>query len=188
MTQDKQALRARLRAMRRSMTQEEQRAASEAVCRRILDFAPYRAAKSVMAYIACRGEVDVSPVIGDALASGKTLLLPRCEADGGLTARRVSSPEALSPGAYGVPEPGEDAEAAPPQEIDLILVPGVAFDRTLCRLGQGGGYYDRFLKRTDAVRVGVCHGAALVERVPREAHDMPMDAVITPEALILRED
>ena len=74
----------------------------------------------------------------------------------------------------------------PPEDVDLILVPGVAFDRDFYRLGQGGGYYDRLLSGTNAVKAGVCHDAALIGRVPREAHDIRMDAVITPGALILR--
>ena len=186
MTQ-KQALRTKLRAMRKSLSPETQRLAGEAVCERVLSLAAYKNAERVMAYIACRGELDVSPVIGDILASGKTLLLPRCEADGTLTARKITSPEALLPGAYGIPEPAEDAEIAPPESIDLILVPGVAFDGEGVRLGQGGGYYDRLLSETSAVKAGICHDAALIDRVPREAHDIRMDAVITPTAMILRK-
>ena len=185
--EEKKALRTRLRAMRKALSPQAQRLASRAVCERVLAFEAYKRAKVVMAYIACRGELDVSPVMDDILSSGRTLLLPRCEEGGRLTARKIASLAALSPGAYGVPEPGEESPVALPETIDLILVPGVAFDRDFYRLGQGGGYYDRFLKETHAVRAGVCHSAALLDGVPREAHDMRMDAVITPKALILRE-
>ena len=186
MTQ-KQALRTKLRAMRKSLSPETQKLAGEAVREKVLALEAYKRAKTVMAYIACRGELDVSPVIDEILSSGRTLLLPRCEAGGTLTARIITSPEALLPGAYGIPEPAEDAEIAPPESIDLILVPGLAFDREGARLGQGGGYYDRLLSKTGAVKVGICHEAALIDCVPREAHDIRMDAVITPTALILRK-
>lgn len=184
---DKQALRAKMSGMRKALSAQEQKAASDAACERVLSFAPYQMADCVMAYIACRGEMDVSPVIRDILESGKTLVLPRCEAGGTLTARKIASLLELAPGAYGIPEPDERAEIVPPQEIGLILVPGTAFDREGFRLGQGGGYYDRFLRGTNAVLAGICHDAALLERVPREAHDMRMDAVITPGGLALHE-
>jgi len=184
---DKRTLRESMRAMRKALSAQEQLRASGALCERILSFAPFREAACVMAYIACRGEIDLAPVIGEILEQGKTLALPRCEAGGRLTARRVASLSRLVPGTFGLMEPAQDAEIVPPEEIGLILVPGTAFDRDGFRLGQGGGYYDRFLQHTDAVRVGVCHDMALLERVPREAHDIRMDAVITPSAMILRK-
>ena len=185
---EKQELRKAMRAMRRGFSDEAQRIASEAACKRILAFAPYQEADCVMAYVACRGELDVSPVIEDILISGKHLVLPRCEADGIMTARRITSLDQLVSGAYGIPAPQETSEIVPPQEIDFILVPGTAFDRDGYRLGQGGGYYDRFMKETNAMRAGVCHDEALLERVPHEAHDLRMDAVITPGTLLLCGD
>ena len=163
---NKDELRHALRARRRALSQEEQRRASLAVLERVRAFAPYREARSVMAYMACRGELDLSPVLLDALAQGKTLLLPRCEAPGIMTARRV--------------EPAQCCAVFPPEEINLIFVPGTAFDALGGRLGQGGGYYDRFLARTKALRAGVCHDFALIARVPAQAHDMRMDCIFTP--------
>ena len=181
----KQALRARMRAMRSGLSPEAQRQAGRAVFERILSFAPYQEAESVMAYIACRGELSLEPVIEHALQSGKTLLLPRCEAPGVMTARRVCRLSQLVPGSYGLMEPDKTCDIVPPDGIDLILVPGTAFDRKGHRLGQGGGYYDGFLQETGAVCAGICHDAALTDSVPQEAHDMLMDAVITPGTLIL---
>ena len=133
-----------------------------------------------MAYMACRGELDLSPVLLDALAQGKTLLLPRCESPGIMTARRVTDLSQLAAGAYGLMEPAQCCAVFPPEEINLIFVPGTAFDALGGRLGQGGGYYDRFLARTKALRAGVCHDFALIARVPAQAHDMRMDCIFTP--------
>ena len=174
--------------MRKGLSDEAQRIASEAACKRILAFAPYQEAACVMAYVACRGELDISSVIEDILIGGKHLVLPRCEADGIMTARRITSLDQLVSGAYGIPAPQETSEIVVPQEIDFILVPGTAFDGDGYRLGQGGGYYDRFMKETNAVRAGVCHDEALLEHVPHEAHDLRMDAVITPGTLLLCGD
>lgn len=177
---NKDELRHAMRTRRRALSQEEQRRASLAVLERVCAFAPYREACSVMAYMACRGELDLSPVIADALAQGKTLLLPRCEAPGIMTARRVTDLSQLVSGAYGLMEPAQCCAVFPPEEIDLIFVPGTAFDASGGRLGQGGGYYDRFLARTKALRAGVCHDFALIACVPAQAHDMCMDCIFTP--------
>ncbi|MCI6267942.1 MAG: 5-formyltetrahydrofolate cyclo-ligase [Clostridiales bacterium] len=177
---NKDELRHAMRARRRALSQEEQRRASLAVLERVRAFAPYREARSVMAYMACRGELDLSPVLLDALAQGKTLLLPRCEAPGIMTARRVTELSQLAAGAYGLMEPAQCCAVFPPEEINLIFVPGTAFDALGGRLGQGGGYYDRFLARTKALRAGVCHDFALIARVPAQAHDMRMDCIFTP--------
>ncbi len=181
---DKEALRRAMRARRQALAQGEQEAAAQAALDLLRGYAPYRQAKTVLAYMACRGEMGLAPALLDILESGKTLLLPRCEAAGGMTARRVRDPAQLTPGAYGIPEPGEDCEILPPQAIDLILVPGAAFGRDGGRIGQGGGYYDRYLRGTRAWRVGVCHGFALLDSVPAEAHDMRMDAILTPQGVI----
>ena len=101
-----------------------------------------------------------------------------------MTARRIGSLSELEPGAYGLPEPGKGCAVIAPEEIDLVLVPGTAFDAQGRRLGQGGGYYDRFLSGTRALRVGVCHGFALVDHVPAQAHDLNMDYILTPDAVI----
>lgn len=100
-----------------------------------------------------------------------------------MTARLVRSLHALVPGEYGIPAPGDDCPVLAEEEIDVILVPGTAFDRDGGRIGQGGGYYDRFLPRTDALRVGVCHDFALLDRVPAQAHDQKMDLIVTPSGV-----
>lgn len=181
---NKQELRTEMRALRRALSPQEQRKASLDVCERLRGFAPYAGAECIMAYIACRGELSLEPVIAEILLSGRTLVLPRCEAPGVMTARRIDDLSQLAPGSYGLMEPDAACEIMPPEAIDLILVPGTAFGRDGSRIGQGGGYYDRFLPKTHAFFVGVCHGQALLECVPSGAHDVRMDAVMTPEEIL----
>ena len=181
---EKDAIRRALREKRRALPAQEQESAARDAAAQLSGFLPYRKAKAVMAYIACRGELSLAPVIEEVLRQGRTLLLPRCDAPGIITARRISSLEDLVPGRYGLMEPAEDSGVFPPKEIDLLLVPGVAFDCGGGRLGQGGGYYDRFLPGTRALRVGVCHGFALLDRIPVSQHDARMDMILTPQALL----
>lgn len=181
---NKEELRAEMRARRKALTQRQQNETAQAVLAQIEGFAPFRQARCVMAYMAVRGELSLEPVIEAILKGGKTLALPRCEAPGMMTARRVDALSQLVSGAYGLPEPGRECEVVAPEEIDLILVPGTAFDAQGRRLGQGGGYYDRFLSGTRALRVGVCHEFALVGCVPVQAHDLNMHHILTPGGMI----
>ena len=82
---------------------------------------------------------------------------------------------------YGMLEPGEDCPVVPREEIDLILVPGLCFDRLGYRLGQGGGYYDRYLAGYRGTTVGLCRREVLQEHVPREAHDSRVELLVTDE-------
>ena len=87
---------------------------------------------------------------------------------------------ALVEGLYGIPEPGPDAERVEPESGDIIIVPALCFDRQGYRLGQGGGYYDRWLELHPGLfSVGLCRERFLQERVPREAHDMCVRCVVT---------
>lgn len=182
--EDKQALRARMRALRRALGEKQQQEASQAVWKQLEDWEVYRNARVVMAYAAARGELSVEPVIRDILASGRTLCLPRCESPGIMTARRVASLDQLVTGAYGLQEPDDSCEVMDRGAIDLILVPGTAFDARGGRLGQGGGYYDRFLPGCRAALAGVCHAFAVVSSVPCAEHDAVMDWIITPAGRI----
>ena len=134
-------------------------------------------------------ETLLDAVLRDALETGKTLALPRCEGEGVMRAYRVARPSDLRRGAYGIWEPDETCPPIEPDDMDLILVPGTAFDRQGDRLGQGGGYYDRYLAQTRAVRIGVCHDFALLDAVPTQTHDARMDGVVTPKhTIVTREE
>lgn len=134
-----------------------------------------------MAYCAIPPETDIGPVLEKALLPGKCLLLPRCEKNGGMTARVIRDLSCLRQGAYGIPEPTEDMPVFPVEDIDLILVPGLAFDAAGRRLGRGKGYYDRFLQGFGGKTVGVCR--CLLPQVPVEPHDVIMDAVVTADGI-----
>ena len=186
---NKDELRAQMRGMRRKLSDEEQRKAAKAVAERLVTLEAYQNARVVMAYAAVRGELPLDGILEDALAGGKTLALPRCEGEGVMRAYRVERAAQLRKGAYGILEPDAACPPVGPEEIELILVPGTAFDAHGNRLGQGGGYYDRYLSQTQAVRVGICHDFALLHAVPTQAHDARMAIVITPNhTIITREE
>jgi len=186
----KDELRREVRGAIGLMTGEAKGAASDQICGLLMASGWVREAGCLMVFEALGDEPDLTALASAALAGGKTVCYPRIDWE-----RRVLSPIAVETHAYpraafrhGVKEPTEGREVAP-EELDLVIVPGVAFDARGARLGRGGGYYDRFLgellekveirvgRRAHAV--GVCFDCQRVERVVMEAHDVCVDAVVT---------
>jgi len=96
-------------------------------------------------------------------------------------------PDRLVRHPFGMAEPAPDLPVILPEEIELALVPGVAFDRTGSRLGYGGGYFDRFLKNFKGVSAGIIFHALLLDETPHAAHDIPMHWIATERELLLTE-
>ena len=179
-------LRREIRARRRRMSREEWTAGSERVCRRIQGLRQYEEAELVCAYLAMRGEVLLDGLIEDAWRRGKQVAVPRVLGQEMLF-YRLESLEAVEISPLGIREPvaalpgsGPPGEWKPaePDGRALFLVPGVAFDRQLNRVGQGGGYYDRYLeKRPAAFKLGVAFAFQLYPYVPAEEFDVKLDGI-----------
>lgn len=176
----KQALRDRVR-------QQRPTGDSRALCENILAHPWFLEARTVMGFSAVFPEPEITPVLEAALRMGKSLVLPRCEGAGSMTARRAMSLSELKPGAFGILEPPETLPVIAPEELDLIITPGMAFSPAGGRLGRGKGYYDRFLPKTRGRVMGVCFESAVFGQIPMEVHDRFMDAVMTDRRVILCE-
>lgn len=176
---DKSALRQWAKAARQGWEEEYRQRADAAIARRVLDMEAWRAAETVFAYVSVGYEIDTRALIGAALAQGKRVYAPRCVGRGVMEARLLRGLHELRPAAFGLLEPTESAPAIAPEAIDVLLVPCLAADRDGYRLGYGGGYYDRFLAKAQGVSICLCRARALMPSVPRDAHDAPVDFVIT---------
>jgi 5-formyltetrahydrofolate cyclo-ligase len=130
--------------------------------------------RRVLLYDPLPDEIDVTP-----LAAICASLLTRTPPEGGLTVHRYDAPRERHP--YGFSQPVATAPEVPLGEVDVVLVPGLAFDRSGTRLGRGAGYYDELLSRLPSgiLRVGVAPAALVVDRLPRAAHDVPMTHLAT---------
>lgn len=145
----------------------------------------FEAARRVALYVALPDEVPMDPLATAARASGRELLLPRSSPDGSVFAG-VQSVGALRVGRFGVLEPPPDAPAATLGTRDLVLVPGVAFDRAGGRLGRGSGWYDRALPHgVDSPRLfGVGFAFQLVDSVPMAPHDRAVDGFVSEQGIL----
>lgn len=171
---DKAALRKLLRSLHGGQAQRE--AESRLICAHILACPWYRKARVIGGYVPLKWEADVTPVLQHALQSGKILALPLCGKAPQMTLRRVDSMEELRPGAYGIPEPGENAQVIPVDALDLLLVPLEGIDPRGARLGKGGGYYDHLLDGQSVSTMGCALSWQRVAHIPREAWDISLRA------------
>ena len=146
------------------------------MCAHILQSAWYREAQVIGGYMPLPREADVTPVLQDALAQGKTLALPLCAEAPHMTLRRVASLGELVPGAYGIPAPDEDTEIIPVDALDLLLTPLEGIDPRGMRLGKGGGYYDCLLARSGVRTMGCALTWQRTEWIPAEPWDRPLAA------------
>lgn len=139
-------------------------------------------AGSIFFYAPLPGELDVWPLVQDSVAAGKLVCLPRFEpaAQRYIACRVKDLSTDISPGRFGVREPASHCVTVPLNQLDLILVPGVAFDPRGNRLGRGKGFYDRLLADTSGIRCGVAFDEQIITEIPVEPHDIPMHCILTP--------
>ncbi len=179
MGEEKAALRARIRGLMAAMTEGERRESDERLFARFLALPEVEAAKTILLYRGMGAEPDTRRLERALLERGKTVALPRVLPGRGMEARAVTGDTVLLRHFYGMLEPGEDCPVLPREGIGLILTPGLAYDRAGYRLGQGGGYYDRYLAGYGGHSAALCRAAFLLPRVPAMSHDRPVELVVT---------
>jgi 5-formyltetrahydrofolate cyclo-ligase len=169
--------------------QPEKDAVSERIVRRFMDLPEYEKAGTVMFYVDVRDEVRTRQALPEALASGKRIVVPYC-LDGELELFWLENMDELELGMYRILEPKVElrdvaAKRLTPTDLDLVMVPGVAFDRNGGRTGHGKGYYDKLLQhaRKDAPLVALSFECQLFEEIPAESHDIFMDKVVTEDVV-----
>jgi 5-formyltetrahydrofolate cyclo-ligase len=161
------------------------------ICERFRSLPQYADAAVLLVYMHIRDEVRTTDLVTGLLQSEKMIVVPYCVGDE-LRLFRLTDLADLAKGVMGILEPKQplrtDAEKlVQPGELDLLAVPGLAFDRKGGRIGHGRGYFDRLLQRIrpDATTVGIAFECQLFEQVPMSAHDVPLDMVVT-EAAVYR--
>lgn len=181
----KEAIRRRILQKLRQQPEEARYKKSRLIAQRVRRLNPYRKAKVLLCYVAIDGEVETRPILAQALADGKRVAVPvSLKRNRSLAAVEIQDLERDLgfKGLFRIPEPAPAARRrVAPEELDLVLVPGVAFDRQGRRLGRGFGYFDRFLEKVPAAvpRIGLAFRFQKVKEIPLESHDQPVWKVIT---------
>ncbi|ACO04174.1 MAG TPA: 5-formyltetrahydrofolate cyclo-ligase [Persephonella sp.] len=148
---------------------------------RFLQLEEVQRANSILLYYPHKNEVNTLPIIEELLKTKKVVLLPKVK-DHDIIPIQISDLSGLKRGYAGILEP--EGEAFPVEDIDIVVVPAVAYDLRGHRLGYGKGYYDRLLKRIKGLKVGLAYDFQVVEKLPVESHDVPVDLIITPTRTI----
>ena len=170
--------------------QEDKDGLSETIVRKFMELPEFQQATTVMYYVDVRAEVRTRFALPDALATGKRIIVPWCNDEGELELFLLESMDELELGMYSILEPKQELRHLPekvvqPQDIDLIMVPGVAFDERGGRTGHGKGYYDKLLEhaRRDCPLVALAFDCQMFAEIPMQSHDIFMDKVITETAI-----
>lgn len=179
----KQELRAQYRALRSQRLEQGDRALRSANLVSQLSelLARYPERRRLGAYMALPDEAELMPWLESLRQDGYELSLPRVEGEQMHFYRWDEGQELSQMGSFGIREPRGDALRVPPQSLELILIPGIAFDTRGYRLGRGKGYYDRYLPQTTALTIGITLDLMPLDRLPEDEWDRPMDLVLRPE-------
>lgn len=183
----KRSIREQAHANRKA--QEDKNELSQAICEKFAALPEFSSAGCVLAYIDVRTEVRTRHFLPQLLASGKRIAVPYCTNDI-LELFELENMDELVTGMYKILEPKPELRTQPERRVDvrtvdLIMVPGVAFDRRGARMGHGFGYYDKLLEhaRGDAPLVALAFECQLFPEIPTQPHDIFMDRIITEQAI-----
>lgn len=177
----KDNLRKEMKEKRKQLAPEQMQQAAQMIARRLTDLLPVQKAKTIMGYASIRNEVDLEPFYEEQYRLGKTILLPRVEGNE-IKAVPWQGWQETSVSSFGIREPQGDFY--PAEKIDVVLVPGLAFDGSGYRVGYGRGYYDRFLPglRRDAFKCGICYEFQVVESVFPHENDISVHWIVTEQS------
>lgn len=182
-TTAKAALRREIRRRAAALPPEARRESDAALFTRFLALEETARAEQVLLFYGVDPEPDTARLMERLWILGKETYLPRCLPGRGLAFHRYEKGDRLMTGSYGIPEPAATAPLWTPGKPALLLAPSLCCDRRRYRLGQGGGYYDRYLARWTLPTVSLCRDCLLAEALPVDSYDRRVDAVVTETAL-----
>ena len=166
---------------RDSLSEQEIMEKSGKIEEKLFNFNQYKNAKMVMFYVSFKSEVCTHEMIKNSLKS-KKIIVPKILSHE-IEPSLIIDFDSMISGKFGILEPIE-LMRVPYKNIDIVIVPATVFDLSGHRIGYGHGYYDKFLKKIKAVKVGLCFDFQIVEKLPREEHDIPVDLIVTEEKVV----
>jgi len=183
---NKQELRKQYLKLRKTVFNKKSK--SKEITNKVISFEGYKLAKVIAIYNSLEDEVDTQDLIKYSIENNKVVVLPRVINKTEMKFYKIASLDKLERGDFGIKEPIEDENnLVRPDEIDLMIVPGVCFDRNKNRIGFGGGYYDRYLANENSIlKIGVCFEEQLLkdDYIDTDNNDIKMDVVVTDRKII----
>lgn len=184
---NKTVIRKEILSIRSNLGKKEHEIKSKAIIKKLLDSKFYKDAKNIMIYISFKGEVDTHKFIKKAMDNGKNILIPvTLPENKQIKPSLINSFDELEIGFYNILTPKKEfIKYIDPNDIDLIIVPGLGFDRKGYRVGFGGGYYDRFLSDLKHItKISIAFDFQILDNVPKESFDIPVDYIFTEKRII----
>lgn len=183
---NKKEIRIAMKNKRKALLESEILAFSDLIGSNVLRLKEVKDADTVMVYSDFAGEVKTDKLISELLIMGKRVCLPVVVGDD-MFAADVNA-EKYTLNIYGISEPEkENAVKVSEEDIDVCIIPGLAFDNNFMRLGFGKGYYDRFLSRTKkCFKIGLAYDFQIIASLPSEEHDIPLDMIVTQNSILRR--
>ncbi len=183
----KTELRKQCRLVRKSLGEEVRARASLAICRQIENWNIFQKSETILTYMPIKSEVDLTPLLGQ--YPHKKWILPRIlpQQDHSMVFHPYDARHLIRH-PFGMDEPAPDLPVVSPDQMELALVPGLAFDLPGWRLGYGGGYYDRFLTSFHGISAGIVFQTLLLEEIPHSRLDIPMCWIISEQGRIATRD
>ena len=176
--QTKKELRKEIRLLKKQYSEIKLKELSQGIMRKLLELSCVKNANTIMLYCSLPDEVYTLDAIHELHSKGKRIILPAVVSETEMEARLYEGDGDLRIGSFNIMEPC-GKEFSRYGEIDVIIVPGMGFDRNGNRLGRGKGYYDRFLEKLDGVyKIGVCFPFQMFSEIPADGHDIKMDMII----------
>ena len=184
MEDKKTKIRKENKILRSKLTKDEVREKSERASKIFLQSDIYKKSRELMLYMPLGNESDTKAIIEKAFFDGKKVIFPVTDEKSGIITPYYSKEDTeFSKGGFSVFEP-LGCEIANEKNIDVIIVPGIAFSKNGARIGFGKGCYDKLLKNTDAIKIGYCYSFQLYEEIPTDTYDIPMDYIISEDGMI----
>ncbi len=181
-SESKAALRKEMLVKRDFLSKAERKEKSRLIREKLSALNEFKTAKTIAFYLSKGSEVETNEMIREALKQGKEILVPITKGDE-LELVKFTTFDDLVAGKFGVPEP--KTKIVVNHQPDVVIIPGLAFDLDLHRLGYGKGYYDRALKKIPtAIRIGICFDFQIVEKIPRHEHDEKLHKIISEKRIL----
>ncbi|MCM8710349.1 5-formyltetrahydrofolate cyclo-ligase [Clostridium sp. SYSU_GA19001] len=179
---EKNQLRNHMKTIRDFIIAEEKDQYDRVIFNKVINSEYYNKSSIIFVYVSFNSEVDTHRIIKHALENNKIICVPKIiNKTKGMKAVRINTIEELKRNSFGILEPENFSNIINPEEIELMIIPGLAFDKKGGRVGYGAGYYDKYIKaaKKNIKKVGLAYRFQLVSEVPKEEHDVVMDVIIT---------